>query len=434
MQNARNIALNVLYNIDVNGAYINIELKNSLEKSNLSSVDRNFVTELVHGVIRYKIRLDYVIKQFSKIKWNKISPYVVNILRLGIYQILFLDKIPNSAAINESVNLVKKYSNHSSGFVNALLRNVTRNEIKYPEEQIEYLSVFYSFENWMVKKFVDDYGYEKTVSILNSLNRRKNLYIRVNTLVTDVDSLIKEFEDKSIIAKKSDIISDALSVKGIGNLNTLDAFVEGKFYVQNLSSMLCVKSLDVKENNLVIDVCAAPGGKTSYISQIMNNTGKIIAFDMYEHKIKLMNENFERLHIKNIDVELNNSENVCEKYVEKADCVLVDAPCSGLGIISQKPDIKYSIKEEDIQKLSKQSLKILNTSAKYVKKGGTLVFSLCTFTNEESVHNVEKFLELNNDFKLEKINCYDEDNNGMITIFPDETDMDGFFICKFKRV
>ena len=281
MQNARNVALNVLYNIEENGAYINIELKNSLEKSNLSSVDRNFVTELVHGVIRYKIRLDYIIKQFSKIKWNKISPYVVNILRLGIYQILFLDKIPNSAAINESVNLVKKYSNHSSGFVNALLRNVTRNEIKYPKEQIEYLSVFYSFENWMVKKFVDDYGYEKTVSILNSLNKRKNLYIRVNTLVTDVDSLIKEFEDKSIIVKKSDIISDALSVKGIGNLNTLDAFVEGKFYVQNLSSMLCVKSLDVKENNLVIDVCAAPGGKTSYISQIMNNTGKIIAFDMY---------------------------------------------------------------------------------------------------------------------------------------------------------
>lgn len=433
MQNPRNVALKILYNIDVGGAYINIELKNALDNCDLKVVDKKLVTELVHGVIKYKLRLDYIISQFSKVKMKKISPYVLNILRLGIYQILFLDKIPDRAAINESVNLVKKYSAHSAGFVNAILRNVTRCQVKYPEDKIEYLSVYYSFEKWMVKKFIDEYDFDKTESLLDSLNKKKDLYIRVNTLKTSLDKLIDELSENGINAEKSDILPDALKVDSLSGLNSLNAFKDGCFYVQDISSMIAACALSPKENDFVIDVCAAPGGKTSYIAQIMNNKGKIIAFDMYEHKLKLMQENFKKLGIDIIETSLNNSEKLDENYIEKADCVLVDAPCSGLGITSKKPDIKYSVKENDIETLAKQSFEILCTSSKYVKKGGTLVFSLCTFTKEEGEDNVKKFLQFDKRFELDDIKCYNEENNGMITLLPDNIEADGFFICRFKR-
>jgi 16S rRNA (cytosine967-C5)-methyltransferase len=433
MQNPRNVALKILYNIDVCGAYINIEIKNTLDKCELKSIDKKLVTELVHGVIKYKLRLDYIINQFSKVKMKKISPYVLNILRLGIYQIIFLDKIPDRAAINESVNLVKKYSPHSAGFVNAILRNVTRTEIKYPDDKIEYLSVYYSFEKWMLKKFIDEYGIQKAESLLNSLNKKKELYIRVNMLKTSVDKLIDDLSKNGIYAEKSDVLPDALKVDNLSGLSSLDLFENGHFYVQDLSSMMAAYALSPKENDFVIDVCAAPGGKTSYIAELMNNKGRIIAFDMYEHKLKLMQENFKKLGIDIIETSLNNSEKLNESYIEKADCVLVDAPCSGLGIISKKPDIKYSVKEVDIISLAKQSFEILCTSSKYVKKGGTLVYSLCTFTKEEGKDNVEKFLQFDERFELDSIKCYNKENNGMITLLPDEFDADGFFICRFKR-
>ncbi len=433
MQNSRNVALKILYNVDANGAYINIELKNALDKCELKVVDKKLVTELVHGVIKYKLKLDYIINQFSKVKMKKISPYVLNILRLGIYQIMFLDKIPDRAAINESVNLTKIYSPHSAGFVNAILRNVTRTQVKYPDDKLEFLSIYYSFEKWMVKSFLDEYGFDFTKELLDSLNKKKNLYIRVNTLKTNSDKLIEELEKSGIKAVKSYVLDDALSVNSLTGLSSLDSFKNGDFYVQDLSSMLAAKALCPKENDCAIDVCAAPGGKTSYIAQLMNNKGKIYALDVHEHKLRLMHENFKRLGIDIVETSLNNSENLNENYIEKADCVLVDAPCSGLGIIAKKPDIKYSVKEDDIKSLAEQSFKILCTSSKYVKKGGTLVYSLCTFTKEEGIDNVEKFLQYDKRFELDSIRCYNEENNGMITLLPNKCDADGFFICKFKR-
>lgn len=433
MQNARKTALDILCAIEKDGAFINIELKKVLNTNDLPDVDKRFVTELVHGVVKYKIRLDYIIGKFSSVKLKKISPYILNVLRLGIYQLCFLDKIPQSAAINESVKLAKRYNFKSAGFVNAILRNVTRSEISYPSEKSEYLSVYYSFEKWMTDKFLNDYGVSFAEKLMESLNERRNLTIHCNTLKTDAKSLIEELSGEGITCKKHGFNENIIEVSSLGNVLSLKSFKDGNFYVQDAASSLCAYALSPKEGDFVIDVCAAPGGKTSVLAQIMKNKGKILAFDIYEHKLSLMQENFKRLGITIAKTLLHNSEETLEEYRDKADCVLVDAPCSGLGIISRKPDIKYSLKNDDIKTIAEKSYKILCASSEYVKKGGTLVYSLCTFTPEEGEENIKKFLNFNKEFELDKITCYNKQNDGMITVFPNECNADGFFICRMKR-
>ncbi len=435
MPNAREIALKVIYAVDKDGAYINVELNKRLGEFNLTELDKRFITEICHGVLKHKLTLDYFIKKNSSLRLNKIATYVLNVLRMGIYQIKFMDKVPDNAAVNESVKLARKFGGgKSAGFVNAVLRAVIRNEIEYPKNEVEYLSVKYSYPIWLCQRFIDAYGFDFAKEYMQkSLERQKNS-VRVNTLKISPDKFLELCKALGVDAKISEHCKNGVYVSDLGVLLNSKLFEDGMFYVQDIASMIVCDILNPKKGSTVIDVCSAPGGKTTYIAEKMQNDGKVFAFDIYEHKIKLIEDNAKRLGINIIYPKLYDASKENALFKNMCDFVLVDAPCSGLGIVNKKPDIKYNITEEGIKNLANISYDILNTSAKYVKKSGYLVFSLCTITKEESVNNVMKFLNENKNFKLEKIDCVDIENDGYITLYPNVHGTDGFFAAKFVRI
>lgn len=434
MQNARSTALKALYNIEKSGAYINIELKKCLDSAEISDTDKRLATEICHGTVKYKINLDFYIKNASSIKINKISPYVKIILRMGVYQIKYMDKIPVSAAVNESVKLAKRYGGaRSGGFVNAVLKKIANSEIEYPKDRAEFLSVKYSYPIELCEKYISDFGFDFAKDIMEKSLERPKIYIRVNTLKISVDDFLKILDGEGIKYEKSALCPDAVRVSNLGLLLKSKHFSDGLFYVQDLSSMLACRILAPKKGASVLDICAAPGGKSTYIAQLMQNSGEIYSSDIYEHKIKLISENAKRLGIDIIKPCINDATAENKAYFDKFDFVLADLPCSGLGIANKKPEIKYSVTQNDISSLADMGLKILNNCAKYVKKGGTLVFSLCTFTKDEGEENVKKFLLQNKNFALEKIDL-DMENDGFITFYPHIYGTDGFFTAKFIRI
>lgn len=437
--NPRNTALKILYDIETDLSYLNLKLKSAFENAELTSVDKRFITELVHGVVKMKINLDYIISKFSKLKLKKISPWVINILRMGVYQIYYMDKVPTSAAVNESVKLAKKYANQGAvGFVNGTLRAISKCEkIEYPNDKTEFLSAKHSFPMWICDRWINDFGFEKAENIMISSNCRPNVYFRTNNLKTDVVSLKKLLEDEGVKCDiyKNDCLKNidyCLVPDKTGNISSLDAYKKGLFYVQDVGAAEIVEVLAPKKGETIIDMCAAPGGKTTHIAEKLDNAGKIYAFDVYDHKIKLINDNAKRLGIDIIDARIGDGLVYNENLSEIADRVLVDAPCSGLGIISRKPDIKYLRKEEDIESLADISYNILRNASKYVKKRGTIVFSTCTIDKAENENVIDKFLSENKEFYLDPITEYDSENSGYITLYPSK-DNDGFFICRIKR-
>lgn len=434
MQNARSTALKALYNIEKSGAYINIELKKCLDSAEISDADKRLATEICHGTVKYKINLDFYIKNASSIKINKISPYVKIILRMGVYQIKYMDKIPVSAAVNESVKLAKRYGGaRSGGFVNAVLKKIANSEVEYPKDKAEFLSVKYSYPLELCEKFISDFGFDFAKDIMEKSLERPKIYIRVNTLKISVDEFLKILDGEGVEYEKSTLCADAVRVSKLGFLLKSKYFPDGLFYVQDLSSMLACKILAPKKGASVLDICAAPGGKSTYIAQLMQNDGEIYSSDIYEHKIKLISENAKRLGIDIIKPCISDATAENKAYFDKFDFVLADLPCSGLGIVNKKPEIKYSVTQNDISNLADMGLEILNNCAKYVKKGGTLVFSLCTFTKDEGEENVKKFLLQNKNFALEEIDI-DIENDGFITFYPHIYGTDGFFTAKFIRI
>ncbi len=437
--NPRNIALKILYDVETDLSYLNLKLKSALENDELSNVDKRFITELVHGTVKMKINLDYIISKFSKLKLKKISPWVINILRMGVYQIYYMDKVPSSAAVNESVKLAKKYANKGAvGFVNGTLRAISKCEnIEYPKDKIEYLSVKYSYPIWICKRWVIDFGFEKAEKIMIESNDRPNVYFRTNTLKNDVNSLKTSLENEGVccdiyVNEKLKSINYCLVPDRTGDISKLTSYRNGLFYVQDVGAAEIVEVLSPKKGETIIDMCAAPGGKTTHIAEKMGNEGKIFAFDVYEHKIKLINDNVKRLGISIIDAKIGDGLEYNENLCEVADRVLVDAPCSGLGIISRKPDIKYLRNEDDIESLANISYDILLNASRYVKKGGVIVFSTCTIDKQENENVIEKFLVNNKEFCLDPILEYDNENKGYITLYPSKSN-DGFFICRLKR-
>lgn len=399
-----------------------------------SDADKRLATEICHGTVKYKINLDFYIKNASSIKINKISPYVKIILRMGVYQIKYMDKIPVSAAVNESVKLAKRYGGaRSGGFVNAVLKKIANSEIEYPKDKAEFLSVKYSYPLELCEKFISDFGFDFAKDIMEKSLERPKIYIRVNTLKISVDDFLKILDGEGIKYEKSALCPDAVRVSNLGLLLKSKHFSDGLFYVQDLSSMLACRILAPKKGASVLDICAAPGGKSTYIAQLMQNDGEIYSSDIYEHKIKLISENAKRLGIDIIKPCISELRRRIRRYFDKFDFVLADLPCSGLGIVNKKPEIKYSVTQNDISNLADMGLEILNNCAKYVKKGGTLVFSLCTFTKDEGEENVKKFLSQNKNFALEEIDI-DIENDGFITFYPHIYGTDGFFTAKFIRI
>lgn len=443
-KNPREIALKILNDVLENEAYSNISINRNIEKIKLD-LDKSLVREIVYGVLENKIYIDYVIRSFSKVRLKKISPIVMNILRIGIYQILFMDRVPDSAAVNESVKLSKKHTHKGSqGFINGMLRNVVRNKenIKLPDEnkdQVKYLSVKYSHPEWMIERWISEFGFDFTKDLVKANNKKASLNIRVNRLKIDRNTLIERLRNQGLKCEKTKYAKDGIIVINPVNITNTEEFKSGLFQIQDESSMLVAQIMNPKKGSLVIDVCSAPGGKTTHIAEIMKNEGKIIARDIYDHKLELIEENSNRLGIDIIEAQKFDALELDEGLLGKADYCLVDAPCSGLGLIRRKPDIKLRKEEKDIKDISKLQYEILNTASKYLKQGGILIYSTCTIEKDENINLVNKFLKENSDFELvdfkdllDSSNCLVK-NKGYLALFPNINHTDGFFISKIIK-
>ena len=439
--NSRELAFKTLYDIERNKNYSNISINKNFKNVNISDQEKGLATELIYGIIENKYYLNYIIDKLSKIKSKKMSTYVKISLWLGIYQILFLDSIKDHAAVNESVNLIKKYDKKSSGFVNAILRNVLRQkdsimEIKDKDINDE-LSIKYSYNPWIVEKWIKDFGQEFTEDLLDANAEKPNLYIRTNTLKISRDELIGKLAKEGIKCTKVNGIDEAIMVQNLKNIEGNELFKLGYFTIQDISSMLVGKIANPEKDSKVLDICSAPGGKTTHVATIMENTGQVIARDVFDHKLKLIKSTVNRLGLTNVSIENRDALKLDDNSIDKFDYVLADVPCSGLGIIKRKPEIKFKEKSE-LSGLPDIQSKILNNASKYVKENGTLIYSTCTIHDEENIDVVEQFLKENKNFELvpiENINIdLDNQEKGYIKIYPNIHGMDGFFIAKLKRI
>lgn len=412
--NAREAAVKILFKLDRDNAYVNKALADELKNNLFTDVDKGFITEIVMGCVKNRELLDFYIMQFSKVKIRKMSVQVRNILEAGAYQIMFLDKVPDSAACNESVKLARKYASRSSGFINGVLRNLSRNKsaVKQPDksgDKVKYLSVRYSYPVWLTEMLTEQYGFETCELIHDAANKSYNPMIRANRLKSDCCTGGELDKDKFIgILKRDGIevcadseIDVCFHVKGKLDINSSAAYKAGYYTLQNRSSQLAVIALNPKPGEFIIDMCAAPGGKTTAAAERMNNTGKILAFDIHEHKIELIDKAAKRLGIDIIKPELKDAAVFDERYAGAADRVFVDAPCSGFGVIHTKPDIKRHRKPEDIEELVQIQSRILDTASKYVKPGGVLVYSTCTILKQENEMQIKNFLNTHSEFNLD---------------------------------
>ncbi len=442
MPNPRNLALKVLLKIEQDSAYSNLALGNAIRDAGLGGVDSAFASALVYGVLERKITLDYIIKQYSKLPLRKIEIKTKLILRLGILQLLFMDKIPESAAVNESVKLAKKHGlQKSAGFINGILRGITRAEVKYtlPDEndKIRYFSVKYSVTEELASLWIDSYGESNAEELLKSLSGRPKLCARVNTLKTTSDSLISELEAQGVRAEKIGFVKNAVALFGTGSIENLSAYKRGLFHVQDASSQLCVQLLDPKPGDILLDICSAPGGKAFTAAQKMKNRGKIYSCDLYDHKLKLIKSGAQRLGITNL-ITLKRDGAAPSVRLPLADRILCDVPCSGLGILSRKPEIRY---KDDLISYSLPDLqyKILCESSKSLAAGGRLVYSTCTLNPAENNENALKFLEEHPDFEgvpLKLPNGVEravDEQEYEITLTPHKANTDGFYIAVFQR-
>ncbi len=425
MKTAREAALLALYEIEYNGAYSNIALKNILKNTTLDERDRAFATALVYGVTSHKLTLDYMIEQFSGIRLKKLSKYILLIVRMGLFQIRYMDKVPMSAAVDESVRLAKRYAHKAAaGYVNGVLRTAARTEPEEPKEA--YLR--YSFAREAVQKLYDDYGV-RAEPIMQALNREPEMIVRANRLKTDRDTLAK-----LLGATICPLAPDALYVKRLDASSSRE-FLQGLYSVQDAAPMAACLALSPQEGELVMDVCAAPGGKTTYIAELMHNKGRIIAFDIHEHRTELIKKNAVRLGTDIIETRVHDARTAADEFIGRADKVLADVPCSGLGIARRKPELKY---KTDFEELPALQLEILKAAAEYLKPGGELVYSTCTLYKDENERVMRRFLEENPGFELQSMKTllpdgFCEEEPGMMTVLPDSVGCDGFFISKIKR-
>ncbi len=446
MDKVRELALKVLYDIDKNEAYSNIALDETLKQArksskNLDARDIGFISEIVYGCVTWKLTIDEIIKKYSTIKIKKISPWILNILRMSIYQIVFLDKVPKSAAVNEGVNLAKHYGHKaSSNFVNAILRKIDKNdydEFFEIEDDKERISKTTSMPLWIIDELLKDNSIEEVEKICKNSNLRPKLNLRINTLKTNKQTLIKELQEENIVVTQG-ILNDFLVVEGAKNLENLKSFQEGKFTIQDETAGLIPLILNPKKGEKVLDACSSPGGKTTYMAQIMNNDGEIIAWDIHQHRVKLVEDTAKRLGTSIIKTEVKDATLLEEKYLGYFDKILLDVPCLGIGVLKRKPDIKWKKEKEDLEEITKLQEKILNQCSKYLKEGGELVYSTCSILPEENEILIEKFIESNSNFEIEEIKNINKffqkfiKKGQFLQVYPNE-ETDGFFICKVHK-
>ena len=487
MANIREITLNILkeyYRDDTRKPSL---LKDALNKYDyLDTRDKAFIKRVVDGCIERQIQIDYILDSFSKVKTSKMQPFIRELLRMSVYQIMFMDQIPDSAAVNEAVKLATKHKFASlKGFVNGVLRNVSRNKdkIEYPDKAkdggIKYLSVVYSMPEWICEMWTERYGFDTTEYMLKFFLLPRPTVVRLNMLngafdktVSDAsekkhdtpsaDAFVQELENAGVVVKKNKILPYALELEKTDNIRFLPGFEEGRFFVQDVSSMLVTEIADPNPGQVVIDVCAAPGGKSLHAAErvfvdkghVEKNEGIVISRDVSERKCDLIRENAERLGITNIQVKMHDARVHDAALENKADILYLDLPCSGLGIIGRKNDIKYNATKQGLSDLSKLQWEIIKTAWDYVKPGGILMYSTCTVNKAENEDMVKRICD---ELPFETMDFADmlpasliegdsyaqitpgkntllsQAKNGFIQLLPGQYDTDGFFIAKLRR-
>lgn len=444
--NTREIVLDILMQVMEQGEFSHITINQALKKYQyLEKQERSFIKRIAEGTIEEQIYLDYVINKFSSIAVKKMKPLIRNILRMSVYQIIFMDSIPNSAVCDEAVKITKKRGFVTlRGFVNGLLRNIDRHliEVELPaksEDVSYYYSIKYSTPEWLVKEWLDSYGEEQTEAILSEFLKESSVSVRCNTSIKSEEEILKILQEDGVSCETTNIGVPSFYVSNYDHIEGLSAFKQGLIQVQDTSSMLVGKIADPKEDNYVIDVCAAPGGKSLHIADMLKDTGCVEARDLSIQKVMLIKDNIERCHINNVMALAKDALELDEMAIDKADIVICDLPCSGLGIIGRKADIKYKVDEEKILQLSQLQKDILKVVQNYVKPGGCLIFSTCTINKKENDDNMLWF-EKNFGFELESIEDYLPEkyknitgDKGYIQLFPKAGENDGFFISKFRR-
>lgn len=434
---ARALAFKILKDAGKNATYSNIAIDRALTQSELCDVDKGLVTAIVMGVTERQLTLDHIIDKLAADS-QKIDADTRVLLRMGIYQLFCLDKIPDYAAVNETVNMAPR---RSRGFVNAIMRSFLRRcdgegvESFFPDEKsnpIACLSLRYSFPEDVCRRFLEIYGYDRAKEIFEIFNRPPKLTLRINTLKISREKYALMLDEREIKYTLSDRLENAILLDNV-SFAALPGFDEGLFFVQDEASQICVEALDAQKNMLMIDSCSCPGSKSFGSAIKMENTGKILSFDLHESKLKLIDKSAERLGIDVITASVRDGRSFDEKLEGQADRVLCDVPCSGLGVIAKKPEIRYK-NISDFERLPEIQLAILENCSRYVKKGGVLVYSTCTVLPEENEENVAKFLASHPEFApcdFEVGNVKSE--RGMLSLSPDKDGTDGFFVSKFKR-
>lgn len=440
--NIRQVVLDILIEINEKNSFSHITINNALKKFQyLEKNERSFISRVSQGTVEKLIYLDYVIDSFSKVPVRKMKPLIRNLMRMSVYQLLFMDNIPESAVCNEAVKIANKRGFvNLKGFVNGVLRNIARSkdDIKVPND----LSIQYSMPQWIIDMWRKTYDEETIITMLKSFDNSSKTYVRCNTTLASVEEIVSMLTEQGVKATKIKGIDGALEISEYDYLGNVSAFTEGFVSVQDLSSMLSCVVAKASKKDRVIDVCAAPGGKSIFIAEVMDNTGLVDARDISLAKTQMMEETFRRLKLNNAIASVKDGTVLYEEDIETADLVIADLPCSGLGIIGRKPDIKYRVTQKSLQELVELQRNILKCAAKYVKKGGRLIYSTCTINtaeNEENVKWIKDNLGLSPVSLLEKFpqefvsGVKDTLELGYIQLLPGMGKTDGFFISEFVK-
>ena len=426
MDNNRRTAYHTLMDVETKNAYSNIAINHQIILHKPNNVP--FVRELTYGVLENKMLLDYIIDSLIPRDVSKLKASDLTILRMGIYQLARMESVPEYAAVNESVVLAKKFSRGCEGFINGVLRSYINEKynIKLPDredDEVKYLSIKYSYEPWIIRLWLETYDVDFVESLLAAGNETPSVCIRLNWLKIMKPDLIKELSARGFEVEEGKIASNALHVKGQGLLDTA-FYKDGLFSVQDEACQMVAQMLDPAQGDVVMDMCAAPGGKALSIAERMNNKGTVIASDIYKRRVEIADREAKRLGIGIIQTRTWDATRVDSTMVEKADKVLCDVPCSGFGVIRRKPEIKYRKNENEVEALPAKQLAILKASASYVKPGGVLMYCTCTINPYENERVVADFLRKTNSFKVEESKQF----------MPNVDGTDGFFICKMRKV
>ena len=451
--NEREIALDILMEVNEKEQYVHVLLNEALRKYQyLEKNERAFISRLVKGTIERRLTLDYVINQVSSVRVNKMKPLVRNLMRMSVYQMMYMEQVPVSAVCNEAVKLAKKrHFNNLSGFVNGVLRNISRQlaDMKLPDDY----GIRYSMPQEVIDILSGSFDKETVGRILESFLEERGISAMTNIVRTDKEALVRSLSEQGIVVKDAPYVEDAMLISGFNYLDDIPEFNDGMFQIQDISSMLAGVIASPKENDRVIDVCAAPGGKSIFAALCMKGTGNVIARDVSDRKTEQIRENAERLGLDNITVQTADATLHIAQDEESADIVLADLPCSGLGIIGRKPDIKYNVTKEKIAGIVALQREILDSVCSYVKHGGYIVYSTCTLNPKENEENVRYITDkgfvaeditdmlpkaLLEDAKKAGKDIYDkllaDAKGGMLTLIPGVYECDGFFVAKLKRV